>query len=143
MKEIILTSEAYVALGLKSNEADGKSISAAIMELQARVEKAEKELEDQRKLKANELVALAIKDGRITADKKEAFEKWPLAIMTLPNHLGGNSCERIVGCKGDALHRQNSHRRRAQRLDLPQMGQGRPRGFEEDEGRRSGSLRGT
>lgn len=31
MKEIILTSEAYVALGLKSNEADGKSISAAIM----------------------------------------------------------------------------------------------------------------
>ena len=53
MKEIILTSEAYVALGLKSNEADGKSISAAIMELQARVEKAEKELEDQRKLKAN------------------------------------------------------------------------------------------
>ena len=44
LKEIILTSEAYVALGLKSNEADGKSISAAIMELQARVEKAEKEL---------------------------------------------------------------------------------------------------
>lgn len=79
MKEIILTSEAYVALGLKSNEADGKSISAAIMELQARVEKAEKELEDQRKLKANELVALAIKDGRITADKKEAFEKLALA----------------------------------------------------------------
>lgn len=85
MKEIILTSEAYVALGLKSNEADGKSISAAIMELQARVEKAEKELEDQRKLKANELVALAIKDGRITADKKEAFENWPWLIMTLPN----------------------------------------------------------
>ena len=46
MKEIILTSEAYVALGLKSNEADGKSISAAIMELQARVDVAENSAAD-------------------------------------------------------------------------------------------------
>ena len=36
MDKIILTAEAYIALGLKSNEADGKSISAAIMELQSR-----------------------------------------------------------------------------------------------------------
>lgn len=79
MKEIILTAEAYIALGLKSSEADGKAISAAIMELQARAEKAEKELDNQRKLKATELVALAIKEGRITAEKKEAFEKLALA----------------------------------------------------------------
>ena len=39
MDKIILTAEAYAALGLKSNEADGKAISAAIMELKARVEK--------------------------------------------------------------------------------------------------------
>lgn len=79
MDKIILTAEAYIALGLKSNEADGKSISAAIMELQSRAEKAEKELEEGRKLKATELVALAIKEGRITADKKESFEKLALA----------------------------------------------------------------
>ena len=47
MDKIILTAEAYTALGLKSNEADGKSISAAIMELQARAEKAEGELDKQ------------------------------------------------------------------------------------------------
>ena len=79
MDKTILTAEAYIALGLKSNEADGKSISAAIMELQSRAEKAEKELEEGRKLKATELVALAIKESRITADKKEAFEKLALA----------------------------------------------------------------
>ena len=78
MDKIILTAEAYIALGLKSNEADGKSISAAIMELQSRAEKAEKELDNHRKLKATELVALAIKEGRITADKKESFERLAL-----------------------------------------------------------------
>lgn len=79
MDKIILTAEAYIALGLKSSEADGKLISAAIMELQARAERAETELDKQRKLKATELVALAIKEGRITADKKESFEKLALA----------------------------------------------------------------
>ena len=78
MDKIILTAEAYIALGLKSNEADGKSISAAIMELQSRAEKAEKELDNHRKLKATELVALAVKEGRITADKKESFERLAL-----------------------------------------------------------------
>ncbi len=79
MDKIILTAEAYAALGLKSAEADGKAISAAIMELQTRVEKAEKELEEQKKSKANELVDLAIKDGRITADKRDQFIKLALA----------------------------------------------------------------
>lgn len=79
MDKIILTAEAYAALGLKSNEADGKAISAAIMELKARVEKAEKDLNDQHKAQAEALVELAIKDGRITADKKEQFTKLALA----------------------------------------------------------------
>lgn len=79
MDKIILTAEAYAALGLKSNEADGKAISAAIMELKARVEKAEKDLNDQHKAQAEALVELAIKDGRITADKKEQFVKLALA----------------------------------------------------------------
>ena len=48
------------------------------MELQSRAEKAEKELDNHRKLKATELVALAIKEGRITADKKESFERLAL-----------------------------------------------------------------
>lgn len=79
MDKIILTAEAYAALGLKSNEADGKAISAAIMELKSRVEKAEKDLSDQHKAQAEALVELAVKDGRITADKKEQFVKLALA----------------------------------------------------------------
>ena len=49
------------------------------MELLSRAEKAEKELDEQKKLKAAALVDLAIKDGRITADKKEQFVKLALA----------------------------------------------------------------
>ena len=78
MDKIILTAEAYAALGLKSAEADGKAISAAIMELKARTEKAEKELEKQRRTQAEALVDLAIREGRITADKKEQFVKLAL-----------------------------------------------------------------
>ena len=78
MDKIILTAEAYAALGLKSSEADGKAISAAIMELKTGLEKAQKELENQRKLKAEALVDLAVKDGRITADKREQFVKLAL-----------------------------------------------------------------
>lgn len=83
MDKIILSAEAYAALGLKSSEADGKAISAAIMELKARAEKAEKEMEDARREKALELVELAVKDGRITADKKEQFVKLALADFTM------------------------------------------------------------
>ncbi len=79
MDKIILTAEAYIALGLTSSQADGKAISAAIMELQARAEKAETELDKQKKLKAEALIALAVTEGRITADKKEQFVKLALA----------------------------------------------------------------
>ena len=83
MDKIILTAEAYAALGLKSAEADGKDISAAIMELKARAEKAEKTVDDARKEKATALVELAVKDGRITADKKDQFVKLALADFTM------------------------------------------------------------
>lgn len=83
MDKIILTAEAYAALGLKSAEADGKALSAAIMELKARAEKAEKEVEEARKEKATELVELAVKDGRITADKKGQFVKLALADFAM------------------------------------------------------------
>ena len=79
MEKIILTAEAYAALGLKSSEADGKSISASIMELLSRAERAEKELDEQRKLKAGELVDMAVKDGRITTDKRDGFVKLALS----------------------------------------------------------------
>jgi len=79
MDKLNLTTEAYLALDLKSDDADGKAISAAIMELKARLEKAEKSLAEQKKLKAEALVDLAVKDGRITADKKEAFVKMALS----------------------------------------------------------------
>ena len=49
------------------------------MELKARLEKAEQSLAEQKKLKAEALVDLAVKDGRITADKKEAFVKMALS----------------------------------------------------------------
>lgn len=78
MDKIILTAEAYNALGLTSSEADGKVMSAAIMELRARAEKAEAELDNMKKLKAETLVALAVTEGRITADKKEQFVKLAL-----------------------------------------------------------------
>jgi len=78
MDKLILTVEAYQALGL-SSEADNKAVSAAIMELTARLKTAEEKIESERKFKAEALVNLAVTDGRITADKKEAFVKMALA----------------------------------------------------------------
>lgn len=83
MDKIILTAEAYAALGLTSAEADGKAISAAIMELKVRTEKAEKAIEEACKEKAMELVELAVKDGRITADKKGQFVKLALTDFSM------------------------------------------------------------
>ena len=78
MEGLVLTVEAYTALGLASGSADGRAVSAAIMELQARVSTAEKAVDDQKREKANALVDLAIAEGRITADKKESFVKLAL-----------------------------------------------------------------
>ena len=74
MDKIILTAEAYIALGLDSTKADGKAISAAIMALQARAENAEKKVNEQLKLQAKTLVDDAIKQGKITADLRQQYE---------------------------------------------------------------------
>lgn len=72
MEVIQLSVAALTALGL-SNGADSTAISAAITALSAAKETAEKEVEKYKKEKVDNLVDLAIKEGRITADAKADF----------------------------------------------------------------------
>jgi len=81
MEKITLTVEAAKALGLGKNP-DETELSAAIMELSAKLttaetakKTAEDELNAHKSTQAKELVDLAVKEGRITADKKDSFEK--------------------------------------------------------------------
>jgi HK97 family phage prohead protease len=71
-KENSLSAQAYMALGLNS-DADAAALSAAVVALQARAEKAEKELDDRKTAAADALVTKAIADGRLSADKKDDF----------------------------------------------------------------------
>lgn len=75
---VSLTADAQVALGL-SGSPDGATISAAVVKLAAAHEKLKKEVEEDRQKRAEALVDLAVKEGRITADKREAFVKLALA----------------------------------------------------------------
>lgn len=75
MSEIVkLTADAVTALGI-TNTADTETISKAIVDLGSRAKKAEDALIAKATLQATALIAKAIADGKITADKKEAFEK--------------------------------------------------------------------
>lgn len=81
MEKIKLSTEASKALGV-SVEPDLTELNAAVMELSAKLtlateaqKNAEKELGDHKTKQAVDLVDLAIKEGRITADKKESFIK--------------------------------------------------------------------
>ena len=88
MEKITLTVESARVLGL-GKSTDETELNAAIMELSAKLsdansaklkaetEKAdaEKKLSDHAVKQANDLVDLAVKEGRITADKKESFVK--------------------------------------------------------------------
>jgi len=81
MDKIILTAEAAKVLGLPK-ESGMTELNAAIMELSAKnaqlkidKEKAEIDLKNIHTLKAKELLDLAISEGRITAEKRESFEK--------------------------------------------------------------------
>ena len=85
MNEIQLTAEALVALGI-TKSADEAAISAAIVRLKAKVdtaetnlEKLEKKAREEHETRVTEMVNLAIKEGRITADKKDAFVKLGIA----------------------------------------------------------------
>ena len=80
-KEIKLSVDAAKVLGL-GIEPEPIELNAAIMELSGKLslattakEKAEKTLNDHNEALANELVNLAVKEGRITADRKESFTK--------------------------------------------------------------------
>lgn len=84
-EEIKLSAEALVALGI-TGKITPEAISAAVLNLKVRTEKAERELsqmqekaEEERKKRAEELVKMSIQEGRITADKKEAFIRLSLA----------------------------------------------------------------
>ena len=92
MEKITLTVEAAKVLGL-GKSTDETELSAAIMELSAKLteantaklkaendkQAAEQKLADHAKKQANDLVELAVKEGRITADKKESFVKMATA----------------------------------------------------------------
>jgi HK97 family phage prohead protease len=78
-KEIKLSVDAAKVLSL-GVDPESSELNAAIMELSGKLtlavaakEKAEKDLNDHAKKIANELVDLAVKEGRITADKKDSF----------------------------------------------------------------------
>lgn len=81
MDKINLSAEAAKALGI-SKEPEATELNAAIMELSAKnatlaadKEKAEKTLTDHHAELAVALVDQAVKEGRITADKKDSFVK--------------------------------------------------------------------
>jgi len=78
MDKIVLTADAYAKLGI-TGSADGAAISAAIVALHIRAEKAEKELNDGKKAAAETLVDNAIKEGRLTADKRDSFVSLAIA----------------------------------------------------------------
>ena len=85
MSEIKLTAEALVALGIKE-DADGAAISAAVVALKAKEAQLATDLSaekqkaaDALKLQAENLVDLAVKAGKIPADKKDSFVKLALA----------------------------------------------------------------
>jgi len=81
MEKITLSAESAKALGV-SKEPETSELNAAIMELSAKnatlaaeKAKAEKALTDHYAALAAELVDTAVKEGRITAEKKESFVK--------------------------------------------------------------------
>jgi len=78
MKEIVLTAQALTLLGLNA-DSDGSAISTAILALGARAEKAESELSEQKKSVAVSIVDKAIREGRLSADRKDDFVKLAMA----------------------------------------------------------------
>lgn len=83
--ELKLTAEALVALSVKEG-ADAEGVSAAIIALKAKADRAEKELEklreaaeSEKQKQAADLVDLCIREGRITSDKRESFLRFALS----------------------------------------------------------------
>ncbi|MFU8843492.1 MAG: HK97 family phage prohead protease [Bacteroidales bacterium] len=76
MDKISISKDAAKLLNLSSHELEnGNELSAAIVELSGRAEKAEKDLKTFITARATNLVDTAIKEGRLSADKKDSFVK--------------------------------------------------------------------
>lgn len=78
---VTLSAQAQIALGL-SESAPVAEVSAAVVKLAAELKEAKEKfaqltrtVEDQKRLQAEALVDLAIEEGRITADRRDAFVK--------------------------------------------------------------------
>ena len=114
MEKTTLTAGAYVALGI-NQDADAEAISQAIVTLQAnyaaandRAEALQKEIDAVKKKRAEDMVALAITEGRIGADVREdyvklALQDYSLAEKTLRAIPAKVSLAASVTKIGDAL----------------------------------------
>ena len=74
MDKIMLTAEAATCLKV-SKEIDPTALNSAIMALAASRDEAVTELKKFNETRAKELVDGAIKEGKLTADRRESFEK--------------------------------------------------------------------
>lgn len=74
MEKILLTAEAASALNI-SKEPEPTAFNAAILALAAQRDKAVNDLQAHLQSQAKALVEGAIADGRLTADRRESFEK--------------------------------------------------------------------
>jgi HK97 family phage prohead protease len=78
MESIVLTASAYTALGVQ-NGADSAAISTAIEALSKAKNEAEAKLKAQAEANARVLLDEAVAAGKVTADKREHFEKLAVA----------------------------------------------------------------
>lgn len=91
--EINLSAEACVALGVKQN-ADSAALSAAIVKLKADNDRMNAEMDAEREKTATDLVELAIREGRITAEKRQSFMKLALSDFGMAKEtLGAIPCK--------------------------------------------------
>lgn len=103
---VSLTAAAQVALGL-SGSLDGAAISAAVVELaaaaeqaKAECEKLKKEIDAQKQAQAEAMVDLAVQEGRITADRREAFVRLAIAdYETTQATLAGLPVKQSLGAQ--------------------------------------------
>lgn len=89
MEKITLTPEALTALTLKS-DADPSAVSAAVVHLSNSLKEAitkianiEADARSEREQRAKNLVSLALKEGRITADKADGYEDFAIVNYDL------------------------------------------------------------
>jgi HK97 family phage prohead protease len=75
MSKIVISKEAATVLKIGTEVSDGEALSAAVMALSAAKEKSDNDLRTLINTRAVALIDSAIKEGRLTADKKESFVK--------------------------------------------------------------------